>query len=297
MKAKLNRCLLCCVLWLLLASALPAHAFYNPSAGRWLSRDPIEEKGGIHLLAFAQNDGLNRFDALGQQVKWNTKGFNADAYGLVPWSLSFGFTVAIVQGAVGGSIEVVYDCADGTAEAYGVAWIGAGLSTPGTFFSVSVGKGLNFIYNLPTATAYAGDFVAVTGSATAGTLGGYGTLFTTPLGVVNLANTGSVGSETWGFGAGWTAGTPGAGVLLQYQYYWDLGSVPFSAQQRATICRCKGAPPGTVPSQQIRGMAVTAGESKKSDFKQKLKDSLPWSLSSSGAKLKVDQASWEENVW
>ena len=26
-----------------------AHAFYNPVRGTWLSRDPIEERGGINL--------------------------------------------------------------------------------------------------------------------------------------------------------------------------------------------------------------------------------------------------------
>jgi RHS repeat-associated protein len=39
--------------------------YYNPSAGRWLSRDPIEEEGGVNLYAMAKNDLLNRFDLLG----------------------------------------------------------------------------------------------------------------------------------------------------------------------------------------------------------------------------------------
>ena len=50
MKTKLNRWLLCCAMWLLLVSALPVHAFYNPSTGRWLSRDPIGEQGGGESL-------------------------------------------------------------------------------------------------------------------------------------------------------------------------------------------------------------------------------------------------------
>jgi uncharacterized protein RhaS with RHS repeats len=42
-----------------------AQAFYNPSSGRWLSRDPIEEKGGKNLYGFVYNSPVNRFDKLG----------------------------------------------------------------------------------------------------------------------------------------------------------------------------------------------------------------------------------------
>lgn len=65
MKAKPNQWLLCGALWLLLASALPAHAFYNPSTGRWLSRDPIAESGGVNLHAFNMNDSVSKVDYLG----------------------------------------------------------------------------------------------------------------------------------------------------------------------------------------------------------------------------------------
>jgi hypothetical protein len=35
--------------------------------GRWPSRDPIEEQGGINLYGFVGNDGLNRIDVLGMK--------------------------------------------------------------------------------------------------------------------------------------------------------------------------------------------------------------------------------------
>ena len=38
---------------------------YNPVLGRWLSRDPIAELGGINLYGFVDNDPLNWFDTLG----------------------------------------------------------------------------------------------------------------------------------------------------------------------------------------------------------------------------------------
>ena len=36
--------------------------------GRWPSRDPIEEEGGVNLYAFAGNDGVNGMDLLGMIV-------------------------------------------------------------------------------------------------------------------------------------------------------------------------------------------------------------------------------------
>ncbi len=45
-----------------------AYAFYNPSTGRWLSRDPIGEEGGLDVYAFVGNEPTSRFDRLGLQV-------------------------------------------------------------------------------------------------------------------------------------------------------------------------------------------------------------------------------------
>lgn len=49
----------------LLAAVCPVQAFYNPSSGRWLNRDPIGEEGGKNLYAFVLNDPLRYFDYLG----------------------------------------------------------------------------------------------------------------------------------------------------------------------------------------------------------------------------------------
>ncbi|MBR5621764.1 MAG: RHS repeat-associated core domain-containing protein, partial [Opitutales bacterium] len=38
---------------------------YSPSLGRFLSRDPIEEQGGLNLYAFVGNNGVCYFDLLG----------------------------------------------------------------------------------------------------------------------------------------------------------------------------------------------------------------------------------------
>ncbi len=42
-----------------------AYRYYDPQTGRWPSRDPIGEEGGINLYAFVGNNGVNRSDRLG----------------------------------------------------------------------------------------------------------------------------------------------------------------------------------------------------------------------------------------
>ncbi len=42
-----------------------AQAFYNPSTGRWLNRDPIEERGGINSFEFVNNSPIGKIDSLG----------------------------------------------------------------------------------------------------------------------------------------------------------------------------------------------------------------------------------------
>jgi len=46
--------------------------FYNPSLGRWLSRDPIEEEGGPNLYGYVRNKTPNRIDPLGLVGKVTT---------------------------------------------------------------------------------------------------------------------------------------------------------------------------------------------------------------------------------
>jgi RHS repeat-associated protein len=41
------------------------YRYYNANTGRWLSRDPIEEKGGFDLYANCQNDLVDEADPLG----------------------------------------------------------------------------------------------------------------------------------------------------------------------------------------------------------------------------------------
>ncbi len=42
------------------------YRYYDPATGRWPSRDPIGERGGLNLYGFVGNDGVNEWDLLGQ---------------------------------------------------------------------------------------------------------------------------------------------------------------------------------------------------------------------------------------
>ncbi len=54
--------------------------YYDPKTGRWFSRDPKEELGGLHLFAFCKNNPVNHWDFLGfDACGWGGEGFMAGA--------------------------------------------------------------------------------------------------------------------------------------------------------------------------------------------------------------------------
>jgi len=44
------------------------YRYYDPATGRWMSRDPIGEKGGVNLYGFVGNDGVNLVDVDGRWI-------------------------------------------------------------------------------------------------------------------------------------------------------------------------------------------------------------------------------------
>ena len=46
--------------------------FYSPRLARWLSRDPIEEDGGLNLYAYCGNNAVSNYDELGLNVTLTT---------------------------------------------------------------------------------------------------------------------------------------------------------------------------------------------------------------------------------
>jgi uncharacterized protein RhaS with RHS repeats len=51
-------------------AALPmtASAHYDPTIGRWISRDPIQEEGGVNLYSFVSNNPIEYIDLLGKII-------------------------------------------------------------------------------------------------------------------------------------------------------------------------------------------------------------------------------------
>jgi integrase/recombinase XerD len=45
-----------------------AYRYYNPTTGRWVSRDPIGERGSLNLYGFVGNNGINQIDLLGERI-------------------------------------------------------------------------------------------------------------------------------------------------------------------------------------------------------------------------------------
>ncbi len=46
--------------------ATTTHAYYQAEQGRWLNRDPIEERGGVNVYGFVGNDGVDLVDTDGR---------------------------------------------------------------------------------------------------------------------------------------------------------------------------------------------------------------------------------------
>lgn len=47
--------------------------YYSPSLGRFINRDPSEEKGGLNLYAFVKNNSINEIDYLGLDIVFGTR--------------------------------------------------------------------------------------------------------------------------------------------------------------------------------------------------------------------------------
>jgi hypothetical protein len=64
------------------------YRYYSPVMGRWINRDPIEERGGLHVYGFVGNDSLGDVDVLGL------------------------FSITITQSVVAGTCEQLHNSGD-----------------------------------------------------------------------------------------------------------------------------------------------------------------------------------------
>lgn len=58
-----------------LHTEISGRRYYDPRLGRWLGRDPKEEKAGLNLYGFVSNDSINGWDYLGMEGYWNCDGW------------------------------------------------------------------------------------------------------------------------------------------------------------------------------------------------------------------------------
>ena len=61
---------------------------YSPGLGRFISRDPIGEGGGVNLTAFCLNDSIDCFDQLGLDVNIVYRPFASSEHWLARWAWS-----------------------------------------------------------------------------------------------------------------------------------------------------------------------------------------------------------------
>jgi RHS repeat-associated protein len=79
--------------------------YYSPSAGRWLSRDPIEEDGGVNLYGFVSNDPISNTDSIG--LVETQLIFTPESPGKVPvhW-VDLGGPIDLANRIIGGKTKV-----------------------------------------------------------------------------------------------------------------------------------------------------------------------------------------------
>lgn len=77
------------------------YRYLNPNAGRWLTRDPIEEKGGANLYELALNDPINAVDPLGLRRLTGVKICREPGFGYHEWLEYPGGSVGFYPGDAG----------------------------------------------------------------------------------------------------------------------------------------------------------------------------------------------------
>jgi uncharacterized protein RhaS with RHS repeats len=75
------------------------YRYYDPKTGRWPSRDPIEEKGGVNLYGFIGNNGTNRYDVLGLQMSYPPSVAAAASQGWTAAEIAEFFRISILAAA------------------------------------------------------------------------------------------------------------------------------------------------------------------------------------------------------
>jgi RHS repeat-associated protein len=149
---------------------LTKYRIYEPGTGRWLSRDPIEEVGGINLYAYVENNPLTYTDPTGE-FGWAGAIYGGIAGGIGGY-ITGGWRGALVGAGAGAAIGLINPAASyaaGTSVTWGsVAW-SAGTAATASLVGQGVGNLMtgNDPFNLCNY-----NFGSVAGAAVGGGLGG-----------------------------------------------------------------------------------------------------------------------------
>ena len=84
------------------------YRYYSPELGRWISRDPIEEEGGVNLYAMVENSPVNKIDLYGNISRLFTQIYMYWATRMVIGSEG-GILGNIYNGATSSSPLILYD--------------------------------------------------------------------------------------------------------------------------------------------------------------------------------------------
>lgn len=93
------------------AGLQPGWSFFNPSTGKWLSRDPIAERGGLNVYSMVANNLVDSIDVLGMGALKPSCMLESVQFLPLGWAINnpgFGSGVTYVF-----SVRVKWDCCSG----------------------------------------------------------------------------------------------------------------------------------------------------------------------------------------
>ncbi len=128
---------------------LTKYRAYDPRTMRWLSRDPIGERGGTNLYTYAANDPTNRRDPSGlyDPPNFNPSGIDLTSAGLVPAGIAVYAALTakvevVMLNAAGGVADIVSLEVVGEGIGASVAVVGGGTAAAGLGGAAIVGIGI-----------------------------------------------------------------------------------------------------------------------------------------------------------
>ena len=86
------------------------YRYYDPLTGRWPSRDPIEEKGGMNLYGFVGNNAIAASDILGLVSESDFAALTGIKK--ICCMIAKGITVSLGQGGQENNVPDIDSCAD-----------------------------------------------------------------------------------------------------------------------------------------------------------------------------------------